>query len=339
MVVLFDQGLTWKTRFLRFLRFYLIYGSLFLFIFIAFTSLIKGPQVLLDKAFWASATFSGHPEYNINVFWDISRSVLGFAKGQITYPGAAGAFQSFWNQASSLDRIRFLGYYGIVIILFLFPIGGLLNKDLRRKILSPENRAPFWVFAGIFIIYSAFNLFWDPGYIKYWIIPLICWWFYSMIVVKETQILGPEKSRLPIFAMSGFIALSIIMNLVGIIGNESRFHPNELLKMQEALQESPPNALFISNENALDFYIAYFTRRNIISLELINYSSNHNAKLLENILAENISSHVKDGGPIYVYGFTGMNTEWQNKIIAMAQGTQLQPAWQFPNLTIYQVVR
>jgi hypothetical protein len=232
-----------------------------------------------------------------------------------------------------------LGYYGIVIILFLFPIGGLLNKDLRRKILSPENRAPFWVFAGIFIIYSAFNLFWDPGYIKYWIIPLICWWFYSMIVVKETQILGPEKSRLPIFAMSGFIALSIIMNLVGIIGNESRFHPNELLKMQEALQESPPNALFISNENALDFYIAYFTRRNIISLELINYSSNHNAKLLENILAENISSHVKDGGPIYVYGFTGMNTEWQNKIIAMAQGTQLQPAWQFPNLTIYQVVR
>ncbi len=339
VIVLTDDQLTKRQRLLRFLRYNVIYSVVLIAILVTAFASGTGAQILIDPAYWADITFAGHPEYSVNLVRDFFRAAIGFAKSQISFPGAAGAFQVFWNEATGSEKFSLLAFYGFVGLIFLLPLLYLAFFRPRRITIHQRQTAPLWLLSTIFIAYSLFNLFWDPGYIKYWTVPLICWWVIAMIVIAELLISRSGWGKFAVICAGVFIITSLNVNLVSIVSKESRFNQNPWLEMAEQLRSSPPNALFISNGSGLDFYIAYFARRNIVSLGLINYATGADEVIIEKTLTAQMQSHRNSNGPVYLFGFGDQDTAQVNQILHLAQASRIEPAWTFDHLTIFQAVR
>jgi hypothetical protein len=73
------------------------------------------------------------------------------------------------------------------------------------------------------------------------------------------------------------------------------------LELQELVKS--PDALFVSPGNPLDFYIAYFARRDIISGDLVSYSLGGQRTAAIEAVTDRMATYRSMNAPIYVYGF------------------------------------
>jgi hypothetical protein len=114
--------------------------------------------------------------------------------------------------------------------------------------------------------------------------------------------------------------------------------PNPWLVSAHELRDKvgSPDALFISPGHPLDFYIAYFTRRDIVSVNLIRYGTNGNVDELQRRITERAAQYRAIGAPVYVYGLESLSADQRRDLAKLVSG-HLRVTWQHDDLTIYQV--
>jgi hypothetical protein len=101
------------------------------------------------------------------------------------------------------------------------------------------------------------------------------------------------------------------------------------------LKHSQPSSLFVSaGRHPLDFYVAYFAHRDVISSGLVRYASGSDADVAR-VVRERVRQHARVGGPIYVYGLGTVTSTERRALLRLLPGTGLRPAWRFPKLTVY----
>ncbi len=187
-----------KVRLIRLLSFGLVFSGLLVALGLAALAVLISPARLLDPAFWKTATFAGHPEYEVQPVSDTLRAVLSFAKSQISYPGLdpTGSLSQYWDAASIGARVSLVAFYGVVLLIMALPLFILI---FRRKAAESFS----WI-SGVLLVwllfYVLFNIFWDPGYTKYWLIPLVGWWVAVVVALNRLRLNSSQWYR-PAFGL------------------------------------------------------------------------------------------------------------------------------------------
>jgi len=321
-------------RLKQFVSFFVIYGVIAAAIILAAVAIAVSPAAITSADYWRSVLFAGKPEYGISIFSDTFRAILGFAKSQVIYPGVPGSLQAYWDSVDNSVRMLVGIFYGIVLLVMAVPVVALV---LRRRYLPAGERWLWVLLPSWFILHSVFNWFWDPGFIKYWLIPLVVAWIVIALFLDHVRQTMPRAYRVAFAGAATLIVFSFAVNFTTQFLPESRRADNEWLSIAETLRETEPNALFISTGHPLDFYIAYFSHRDILSTGLINYDTGDNAEALQSVVTEQIKRHRSDGGEIYLYSDKPDGLEAVT-LIMDSSNIRLDPVWEFPNLTIYRAV-
>jgi hypothetical protein len=232
-----------------------------------------------------------------------------------------------------MQKLRLLGYYSIVALLLVWPLLAMLL--IARSI--PHSRIVVIMLVW-FGVYTIFDWWWDPGYIKYWLVPLLCWWTLIGLALHEFARAG----RWPRLVATVPVAICIVMTFAINFGATFRPHSdvrsNVWLTAARQLQTSDEHALFISTEQSpLDFYIAYFARRDVVSATLIRYGGNQNEELVSSVVAAHVAAHRAVGGPVYVYSGTGVwpSNEADDRLLARVGIQRSAPAWTVDQLVVY----
>jgi hypothetical protein len=193
------------------------------------------------------------------------------------------------------------------------------------------------VLAAEFCVFGLFNIFWDPGFIKYWVFPLVLFWMGNAIVLNKIVMSSRLRRWIGLGSGTLLVTLVFAVNLIYVFIPESRPTANPLPVAAEALKQSDPNALFISPGAPLDFYIAFFTRRDIVSTNLIAYGSGNNLGKVKSVVAAHIQQHRQLNGPVYVYGIEALSPEKQNVFKGYLDGQNMTLKWTFADLKIYEI--
>jgi hypothetical protein len=321
-------------RIKQFISFFVIYGVIAAAIILMAVAILVSPAAITNADYWRSVLFAGKPEYGIELFRDTFRAVLGFAKSQVIYPGVPGSLQAYWDSVDNGARLLVGVFYGIVLMAMAIPVAVLA---LGRRHLPSAERWLWVLLPSWFVLHAVFNWFWDPGFIKYWLIPLVVAWIVIALSLDHAHKTMPRAYRFALAGTVAFIVFTVAMNFTTQFLPESRRADNEWLTIAESLSETQPNALFISTGHPLDFYIAYFSHRDIISTGLINYDTGDNLETLQSILTEQVSRHLADGGEVYLY--SDKPDALEGVTLAMdSSDVELELAWEYPNLTIYKAI-
>lgn len=321
-------------RIKQFISFFVIYGVIAAAVILIAVAVLVSPSAITSIDYWRSVLFAGKPEYGIELFRDTFRAVLGFAKSQVIYPGVPGSLQAYWDSVDNRARLGVGIFYAFVLLVMGIPVIGFV---IRRRHLPVGERWLWVLLPSWFIVHSLFNWFWDPGFIKYWLIPLVVAWVVIALFLDHVHKTMPRLYRYALAGAAALIIFTFAVNFTTQFLPESRKADNEWLAIAESLSETEPNALFVSTGHPLDFYIAYFSHRDIVSTGLINYDSGDNAEKLQSVLTEQIKRHRDDGGEVYFY--TDKPDGLKEITLAMdLTDIQLEPVWEFPDLTIYKAV-
>jgi len=118
---------------------------------------------------------------------------------------------------------------------------------------------------------------------------------------------------------------------------DSRPQDNNWLTIANHMKtESQSQDLFLSPGHPLDFYLSFFSRRDILSSDLISYDTNENQTVLDDTFTSRISTHLADKGKVYVYGLETL-TDAQKAEFQKLLGTgTLIEKWDYPGTTIYE---
>jgi hypothetical protein len=319
----------------QFILFCAIYGVIVVVGIAIAVSVFVSPASLIDANFWRGVLFGGKPEYNVNIINDTLRAGIGLAKSQTLYPGVAGAFQDYFDTASTTSRVLLLGFFAVILVILLLPFAYLASK---RKNLSGLGKIVV-ILVVWFAAHSLFNWFWDPGFNKYWLMPLLCCWALAGIALYHIKTSGSRYYALAQNAALAFVAVTFIINLTTQFLPESRedFHP-WIADAKILAEESQPNDLFISSGHPLDFHIAYYGHRDVVATGLIEYDKGGSTEGIVEAVSKRIDDHLADQGKIYVYGFNLLPADAQVDIQEWIKGFELKPAWEFPDMIIYEVV-
>lgn len=326
----------WMGRIKEGVRFYAIYGTTVLIVLVVGVALLESPSSVVSTEYWKAARFAGHPEYDVAVAKDAFRSGLGFAKAQIGYPRTSGSLQEYWDVAGRGERAQVVGYYGVVLSLMLLPIGLLW---LRRRDFRSQMPMTL-LLAGLIVGYGLFNWWWDPGYIKYWLIPLMAWWAMAALVLGNVKKAGGWVYPAGVAMLLVFIVATLTLNTATIFRPQSETTANEWLSVADELKASEPNALFISaGSHPVDFHISFFTRRDIVSTGLIHYSrGGTDHQFVGDVISRRVESYRAAGAPIYLYGLEALPSDTFHELMNIFDASKLRVAWVFDDLTIYEYV-
>lgn len=303
---------------------------------IALTVLLFAPSgSLLSTTFWQSAVFAGKPEYNINLLYDTFRAVLAIGKSQVLYPGVPDSLSTFFQQASMAERVTLLGFYGLVLFIIALPILYLIVRWRRLGRLQ--------VLVGFLLVWlaahSLFNWFWDPGFDKYWLVPLMAVWAMIVVSLDYAQ---QQQNRWYRFAMpltTGFVLASFGLNLFSQFIPESRPELNPWLTISREMQTaSNPQDLFITTDHQMAFYMTYFGRRNTLATTLISYDSAGDASRVSSLVNRMRSDHQADNGSIYVFGLEDMTDVERQEFMQLMGNGELIARWSYDATTIYEFV-
>jgi hypothetical protein len=318
----------------QFVQFCAMYGALVVFITALVIIVWVSPSSLIGPDYWKSATFAGHVAYDVDVFNDILRAVLTFARGQVVYPGPPGSFR---------------GFHWLITILMSTPLGILL---LRRRQLEPKIRAWTILVVAWLVSCGIFVWFWAL-YVKFVTVPLAAWWTMVALTLEHLKLNRRNWYRLATVSVLIFITLASFVNLTIKVLPQSDERSNEWLSIARSLRQSEPNALFVSpvyrhpisiaskyssaSGHPLGFYIVYFARRNVISAHHV-YLNSGDGQIVRQVVATHIERHRDAGGQVYVYGIELLSDDDRRKFLGLLDGRRLETAWSFPQLTIYKVI-
>lgn len=268
---------------------------------------------------------------------DAFRAVIGFGKSQVMYPGVVvrdyQAVRKFWDAAGTPQKATFVGFYVLVWIVYAIPVVILF---LRRRVFPVQYRWLWLLLPLLFLAYAAFNWWWLPSDVHYWLVPLFVWWTalgLAVYVLKDTRWFRPMAAL-----AAALIAISFVLNLMTQFWPESHTENPWFTAAETLRQESQPNALFITDGHTIDFYIAYFTRRDIVATNIVNEQSQNNSAVLNRTLVDKIEAHRADDGEVYIYTANASNLDALVQSIGLSGQDQLEAAWTFADLTIYRAL-
>lgn len=329
-----DASLAGRAR--RLVGFGLLYALIVVVVIAGAVALFVSPASLTDPAYWRSVTFGGKPEYNVSIVGDAARAAIGLAKSQALFPGVAGEFSAYFEAATTAQKALLLGFFGVVLLILALPFA-LLGARIRQ--LGGEGR--MFAFLVVWLAaHSLFNWFWDPGFNKYWLVPLVACWAVAAMALAHLQQHLPRFYRPALFGALAFVLASFALNFTTQFWPQSRAENNPWLKIaQEMRTASQPADLFISPRHPMDFYLAYFSRRDIVSTGLIAYDQGGDWTGIDQLVAERSAAHRADGGRVYVYGLEALTPEERAAYEGLLGGAELREAWSYPGATtIYEVV-
>lgn len=292
-------------------------------------------ESLLSVEFWRRAAFLGHPEHGISIARDAARAALGLAKSQVVFPGSPGSLQQLWDSSDSVRRALIVAFFGGVLALMSVPF---LSVALARR--KPALSLVTVTLIAWLCLYASFGLFWDPGYVKYWLVPLLCWWGLVPIIHAEAAALA-RGWRLAVVAAAVVTATaSVAINLTTQFIPANGEAANRWLAHSRLLSASEPGSLFVSPGHPLDFYLIYFARRDVVSTGLVRYGSGGDETAVSRVVGSRVASHRRVGGPVYVYsGARGqLHGAEVASLLRLVGATSSRVAWTSEEVVVYEAL-
>jgi hypothetical protein len=331
-VAVVDSRESWGGRLRRLTTSWLIYGVIVVGAVAVAVAVAESPSQLAEIDYWREVSFSGHPEYQTSLVRDGFRAALGLGKAQVAYPGAAGSLQEYWDSVSGMEKVLLLGFYTVLLAWMALPAAYLVSQ--RRRLGSHAKLVA--LMGMIFISYAAFDWWWDPGYIKYWLIPIVAWWVIAGIAILHASDRYRHRYRLITSIALAFVIASALVNALVVFAPKADEDDNTWLATAQSLQGSASDALFISvRGHPLDFYIAYFSRRDIVSADLVRYGTGGDEQQVRDVVLDHIEQHRAVGGPVYVYG---VDDAEEAASLDFIPSSGIRIAWSFPDVTIYELL-
>jgi hypothetical protein len=314
-------------------RFGAVYAGTALAGVVAAIAVAGDASQVLHITYWKSALFVGHPEYGFNVFHDAFATASDFLRGLVAYPPVRGTatLRQYFEHAHWGQRLAALVFYGVFALVAIAPLVVLVRHRARLGPLrGPALFALAWFGCAL-----LFAWWWDPSYVKYFVLPVLSW---ALLSGLSLAVLCSGESRWfrPAMTLAAIVVVgALALNLSTIFWPQSR-DPNELRRIARQLRASSPNALFVSaGQQPLDFYIPYFARRDVVSLGLATYAAN--PRRAAGVVTEHIEQHLHDGGPIYVYGLNTLSRSKRETVLSLLPGKPRRAQWRFPGVTVYRV--
>lgn len=325
-----DTSLTGRLR--RVVGFGVGYTLIVAVVIASAVAVFVAPASLTDPAYWRGVTFGGRPEYGVNVAVDAARAAIGLAKSQTLFPGLPGDVAVYFAAASSAVQLQILGFFAVVLLLLLLPFGVLAT----RVRTSGATQRMFLFLLVWLAAHGLFNWFWDPGFNKYWLVPLVTCWAAAGLALAELRDHRPRLYRPALVGALIVVLVSFGLNLSTQFWPQSRAADNPWLHVsQEMRTASRPADLFISWRHPLDFYLTYFARRDVVSTWLVAYDRGGDTTGLIGRLAERIAAHRADGGRVYVYGLERLTPQERAEYEAQLGHPALRESWRFPGATTF----
>lgn len=288
---------------------------------------------IFSAGFWRSSLFVGRPEYGFHPFHDAFDAGASFLRALLSYPPVRdlATLRDYFSTASTGPRVAVLLYYAVVGVLALAPFALLL----RHRPWDPSLRRLVGFGAAWFVAALIFAWWWDPTYVKYFVLPVLSWCFLLALALTQALRDGFRSAR-AVWAVTTTAVLGLfVLNLTTIFLPQRREAANEWLAAAQELRRSLPASLFVSaGRNPLDFYVVYFANRDVISSGLVRYASGSDAHVARAV-TERVRQHARVGGPIYVYGLGSVGPEERRILLRLLPGAGLSPAWRFRELLIF----
>lgn len=285
---------------------------------------------IFKAGFWRSSLFVGRPEYGLHPVHDAFAAGASFLRALVSYPPVRGltTLREYFTASSAGPRAGALLYYAVVGVLTVLPLVFLLRAR------PPDNRMHRLTVFGFLWFAAAlvFGWWWDPKYVKYFLLPVLSWCFLLALALAQVE---PRRSRFGLAVSAAAVAALLGLNLSTVFLPQRGKGANEWLAAAQELRQSRPNALFVSaGRDPLDFYIAYFANRDVISAGLVRYAAG-NGRAVERVVSRRVRQHARAGGAIYVYGLGTVSRAERGALLGLLPGKGLSPAWRFPHLTVY----
>ena len=318
-----------KVRLQRLAAFWGAYGVLLLGGIVLALVVWGSPSTVLSAKYWNKASFAGHPEYSVSFANDAMRAVLGFAKSEVAYPGVPGSLQEHWDASDPGQRALLIVFYGIVLAGMSIPLALGLHRLRRGRPRGQGFLFPILVLA----LFSGFNIFWDPGYMKYWLVPLLAWWAIVALGLFHLETADRRTFKLALGGVALFVAFSFAVNLSTVFVPSSNRQAQAWEGIALALRATEPTSLFISPGHPLDFYIAYFARRSVLSTGLVSYAYGGDENQARQVIQRQLERERQVHGKVYVYGTEGLDEEELRAFVNLLGPVELVPAMRYGELT------
>lgn len=288
---------------------------------------------LVSTSYWKESLFVGRAQYGFDPIRDSFETAADFGRALVSYPPVGGdtTLREYFTNASTGARIAALGFYGAAGLLSLAPLVVLL-----RKRWHDERMQALTVFAVAWFAASVlFAWWWDPSYVKYFVLPVLSWCFLLAIALVRLSRASTRALRVGL-AVTGLAVVALFaLNVSTIFLPQRSTESNEWLVAAHELRESSPDALFVSaGRHPLDFYISYFAGRDVVSAGLVRDVSGSDAEVAR-VVGDHVQQHARVGGPVYVYGLDSISESERRAVLGLLPGDELRRAWQFPEVTVY----
>ncbi len=291
----------------------------------------------IDADFFKSASFYGHPEYLMEFPRDVIRAVFGSAKSQVTFPGYSGSLQALWDQSSNRDRAVILSFYGAILLFMAVPVFIFIAN---KPAFTREERNFGLTLIAWFVFFSMFNIWWDPGYIKYWLIPLTCWWALTGLVLSRLKAQSSKGYAWLMVGLVTLVAFTFVTNFLSTFLPESKRENNISLSTALSIKEvSSPFDLFISPGTPLDFYLAYFSERDVRSVGLLAYGTGGDMRRIHNVVSLARDQHLSAGGEIYILKPRNVSPSDYQLLLDLMGNVPLELVWSYSDVEVYRLLQ
>lgn len=284
--------------------------------------------------YWRREFFASYPEYSVSWARDSFRTGLAMAKAIVGSPGGALSLASVWAESRAAARVALIVSYAAAALLVTLPIGYLIARG--RGVTGSASLWRLWT--AWLVGYAIVNWLWDPGYIKFWVVPMVAWWGVFAIALIHARATSRRYHLVLSAATVVVIAIGAI-NLCRQFGPESRPTSNPWRAVAARLGATPVTALFLSPAHPLDFHIAYFARRDIVSTGLVAYGHGGDWTAVKKIVASHVNAHRAAGGPVYFYGVDSLPAGQREAFLRLLPAGTRRIAWTLPQLNVYEIIR
>jgi len=233
---------------------------------VATVLLLLVPAYLAVLADWSGGNWQQVPAYFFGrsygrfTSFDVLHGAYAFLRSLALYPNLslAGTTRAFLAQASLSGRFLFAGYYGLILLVVLAPVGLAWR---HRPGLWPAERRPLLVLGTWTLLFTAFGFYWVPGDQSFWLPVLAAWWLLVSLVLAAAQV-----NRLRLAAVLAVVAVLAAGNaLFEIIPrHDIRRNAAYQLAQQVIANTSPGDILLVRADDVTGLYLTYWGNRQVI---------------------------------------------------------------------------
>jgi hypothetical protein len=237
-------------------------------IYVAILMLLLVPACLAFVAAWSGSAWQQAPAYFFGRSYsrfaplDIPHGVYAFLRSLALYPNLSlgGTTRQFLAHASTPGRLLFAGYYGLVLLAILVPIGlGWRHRDD----LWPSERRPLLVLGTWSALFAAFGFYWVPGDPSFWLPVLAAWWLAVALVLGATQAKGISAAS--VVAAVAVLALGNALFEV-VPRHDIRRNVGYQVTQQVLANTTPADVLLVRGDDIAGLYLTYWGNRPVTYL-------------------------------------------------------------------------